>query len=200
MVRAESPSPRSDVNIQPCVGLLETCSVATGLRAADAVLWQSAVEMLFCEPVSGGKFVMLFTGAVEDVRSSIWRGIEVAGEDVKEQILIPNLDAAILDALRGRFASPPLDAVGVIETTTVGATILAADVAAKTAAVVPVELRLGNQLDGRAFVTFVGAVGDLRAAIAAGASLAEDRGNLLREVVIAGPHPNLARFLRAPAR
>jgi bacterial microcompartment shell protein len=179
------------------VGLLETASVAKGIQVADAVLWESPVEMLFCEPVSPGKFVLLFTGEVEEVRSSMRRGMAVAGEDLAEEILIPSLEPSILDALRGKFAPPKKgDAIGVIETTTVGATILAADVAVKTAAVAAAELRLANQLGGKAFVTLVGPVGDIRAAVAAGASIAEERGHLLREVVIAGPHPDLARYLR----
>jgi microcompartment protein CcmL/EutN len=179
--------------------LLETASVAIGYKTADAVLWESQVEMLFCEPVSAGKLVMLFTGEVEEVRSSIRRGMEVAEDDLVEQILIPNLEGSILDALRGRFSSAVSRALGVIETTTVGATILAADVAVKTAAVAPVELRLGNQLGGKAFVTLAGEVGDVRAAVGAGAAIAEERGHLVREVVIAGPHPDLARYLRPGA-
>jgi microcompartment protein CcmL/EutN len=170
------------------------------MQTADAVLWESPVEMLFCEPVSPGKLVMLFTGEVEEVRSSIRRGMEVAGDDLAEQILIPNLEASVLEALRGRFQAIVPRAVGVIETTTVGATLLSADVATKTAAVVPVELRLANQLGGKAFVTLAGEVGDVRAAVAAGAGIAEERGHLVREVVIAGPHPDLARYLRAGAR
>lgn len=198
MVRAESPAPREGAAVEPCIGLLETCSVARGLEVANAVLWRSAVAMLFCEPVSGGAFVQLFTGAVDEVRSSLARGAEVAGEDLKEEILIANLEPSILDALRGRFASISLDAVGILETSTVGATVLAADAAAKTAAVVPLEMRLGNQLGGKAFVVFGGGVGDVRAAIGAGAEVALTRHALLREIVIAGPHPDLGRLLKAP--
>ncbi len=198
MARAPSPAPRDDVTPRPCVGAIETCSIATGLQAADAILWQSAVEMLFCEPVSPGKFVSLFTGAVEEVQSSVRRGAEVAGGDLTDHLVIPNLEPQILDALCGKFGTVALDAIGVIETDTVATLVVAADVAAKTALVAPVELRLANALGGKAFVTFVGAVGDVRAAIAAGAAAAAERGHLAREVVIAGPHPEMARFLRAP--
>lgn len=201
MARADAPAPRPDAVPRPCVGLLETRSVATGLRVTDAVLWQAPVELLFSEPVSPGKFVLLFTGEVEEVRSSLRRGMEVAGDDLAEQILIPNLEPSVEAALRGRFAEVSAgSAVGVIETATVGATILAADVAVKTATVVPAELRLANQLGGKAFVTLAGDVGDVRAAVAAGAALAEERGQLVREIVIAGPHPDLLRNLRAPGR
>jgi microcompartment protein CcmL/EutN len=199
MARAENPTPRGGLRARPCVGLLEITSIAKGLQTADAVLWESSVELLFCEPVSPGKLVLLFTGEVEEVRSSMRRGMEVAGEELAEQILIPNLETSVLEALHGRLSSAGGRALGVIETSTLGATLLAADVAVKTAAVVPVELRLGNQIGGKAFVTLAGEVGDIRAAVAAGAAIAEERGHLVREVVIAGPHPDLARYLRPGA-
>jgi microcompartment protein CcmL/EutN len=200
LTRVESPVPHPEVAPQPCVGLLETASIATGYKTADAVLWQSAAELLFCEPVSSGKFVLLFTGEVEEVRSSLSRGREVAGDDLREQILIPNLEPSLLEALRGRFPGVRPDAIGVIETTTVGATILAGDVALKTADVTPAEVRLGNQLGGKAFIIVTGAIGDVRAAVTAGASVAEERGSLVRDIVIAGPHPSLIRRLKAPGR
>lgn len=200
MPRASSPSPREDVAARPCVALLETATVARGLEAADAILWRADVSMLFCEPVSPGRFVSLFTGEVDEVRSSLARGLEVAGDDLTDEFLIPNLETSVFDALRGRFSPAPLDAVGVIETSTVASAVLAADVACKTATVAPIELRLANALGGKAFVTLAGQVGDVRAGIAAGAALAAARGQLVRDVVIAGPHPELARHARGPSR
>lgn len=197
MTRAASPSPSPNANRKPCVGLVEVASVARGLQVADGILWQSEVELLFCEPASPGKFIILFSGEVEEVSQSLRRGIEVAARDLTDKFIIPNLDPLIYDALCGKFAQASLDAIGIIETTTVASTILAADVAIKTAVVSPVELRLANQLGGKAFVTFVGEVGDVRAAIAAGAAVAQDRGTLVNEIVISGPHPSLAKYLRA---
>jgi bacterial microcompartment shell protein len=196
VARPASPTPREEVARRPCVGLLETSTVARGLEVADAVLWRSEVEMLFCEPVSPGRFVSLFTGEVEEVRSSLQRGAEVAGEDLTDEILIPNLEVPVFEALCGRFAAVPLDAIGILETSTVASAVLAADVACKTATVTPIELRLANALGGKAFVTLVGSVGDVRAAVAAGAESASSRGHLVREIVIAKPHPDLARHAR----
>lgn len=197
MPRAASPTPQSDAVRRPCVGLLELASVARGLQAADAVSWQAPIELLICEPVSGGKFIIVFTGEVEEVSQSLRRGMETSGRDLTDQFIIPNLDISIYNALCGRFAQARLDAIGIIETTTVASTILAADVAIKTAVVEPVELRLANQLGGKAFVTFVGEIGDVRAAVSAGAAIANEKGTLVNEIVIAGPHPSMAKYLRA---
>ncbi|MBI3820153.1 MAG: BMC domain-containing protein [Planctomycetes bacterium] len=197
MPRSPSPAPANNAARKPCVGLLELSSIARGVQAADAVLWQAEIEILFCEPASPGKFVILFSGEVESVSQSLRRGMEVAGSDLTDQIIIPNLDPIIYDALCGRFAQAPLDAIGIIETSTVASTILSADIAIKTAIVNPVELRLANQIGGKAFVTFVGEVGDVRTAVGAGASSAREKGTLVNEIVISGPHPMLAKYLRA---
>jgi len=199
MARAHSPTLRDDAAPKPCVGLLETASVAIGLQTADAVLWQSPVEMLFCEPVSPGRFAMIFTGEVEEVASSLRRGAEVAAVELVDEVFIPNLEPTVLDALRGRFREATLDALGILETSTIASVVLAADAACKSAVVAPVELRLANGLGGKAFVTLVGEVGDVRVALAVGAEAASRRGHLVREVLIAGPHPDLARHLRAPS-
>lgn len=197
MARAQQPSPDPTVARRPCVGWIETQSIARGLQVADAVLWQAEIEMLFCESVSPGKFILLFTGDVEAVSQSLTKGCATAGPDLLDECIIPNLDSQVFDALRGKFASAPLDAIGIIETTTIPTAILAADAAIKTAMIHPVEFRMGNQLGGKAFITFVGEVGDLRTGIAAGADLAASRGHLFRDVVIAGPHPSIVRYLRA---
>ena len=81
-----NPELREDVVPDACIGLLELCSVARGVEVADAVLKEAAVELLFATPVHPGKYVLLFTGAVQDVLSSARRGAELAGSDLVDQI------------------------------------------------------------------------------------------------------------------
>lgn len=82
-----------------------------------------------------------------------------------------------------------------IETTTVASTILAADLALKTATVDLVDIRIANGLGGKSFFTLTGEVSDVRSAAAAGARHAQERGLLARDVVIPRPHPDLVRHL-----
>ncbi len=181
----------------PCIGLLELCSVARGVEVADAVLWEAAVDMLFASPVHPGKYVLLFSGGVQDVASALRRGAEVAGADLVDQLHIQQVHPQVEIGLRrkGGQINGNLDAVGVIETTTVAASILAADAALKTATVDLLDLRIANGLGGKSFFTLTGEVSDVRSSIQAGARLAEESGTLARQVVIARPHPDLARHL-----
>lgn len=192
-----NPELRDDVALRSCIGLLELCSIARGIEVADAVLWEARVEVLFATPVHPGKYVILFTGSVEDVKSSVRSGGEVAGSDLVDQLVIPQVHEQVVPMLRrnGGHVKGELDAIGVIETNTVASAIVAADIALKTATVDLLELRIANGLGGKSFFTLTGEVSDVRSAVQAGAKTAAERGLLARDVVIARPHPELVAHL-----
>ena len=192
-----NPGLREGVAPQPCIGLLELCSVARGVEVADAVLWEADVEMLFSEPVQPGKYVLLFTGSVQDVSSSHRRGAEVAGPDLVDQLVIPQLHEQVVPILKrvGGTINGQIDAVGVVETTTVASTIVSADQALKTASVDLLDLRVANGLGGKSFFVITGEVSDVRSSVASGARHAQEAGLLARDVVIPRPHPDLVHHL-----
>lgn len=192
-----NPTLRDDVELRSCIGLLELCSVARGIEVADTVLWEARVEVLFATPVHPGKYLILLTGSVDDVRSSMRHGAEAAGGDLVDQLLIPQVHEQVVPMLKrnGGHVKGELDAIGVIETNTVASAIVAADQALKTATVDLLELRIANGLGGKSYFTLTGEVSDVRSAVAAGARTAHERGLLAREVVIARPHPELAFHL-----
>ena len=192
-----NPSLNEGAAMEPCIGLLELCSVARGLEVADAVLWEAKIEMVFASPVQPGKYVMLFTGGVQDVTLAARRGAEVAGPDLVDQLVITQLHDQIIPILkrRGGKINGQIDAVGVVETTTVASTVRSADLALKTASVDLLDLRLANGLGGKSFFVVTGEVSDVRSSIGAGARQAQDAGLLAREVVIPRPHPDLVLHL-----
>ncbi|MCC7012589.1 MAG: BMC domain-containing protein [Planctomycetes bacterium] len=192
-----NPELREDVVPDACIGLLELCSVARGVEVADAVLKEAAVELLFATPVHPGKYVLLFTGAVQDVRSSARRGAELAGSDLVDQLVIPQVHEQVIPMLKrkGGRISGQLDALGVIETTTVASSIVAADAALKTSSVDLLDLRVANGLGGKSFFVLTGEISDIRSAVATGAGQAQSAGLLARQVVIPRPHPELSQHL-----
>ncbi|MDZ4772327.1 MAG: BMC domain-containing protein [Planctomycetota bacterium] len=193
----QNPEMRDDVELDIAIGVLELCSIARGVEVADAVLKEAHVEMLFATPVQPGKYVMLFTGAVADVRASATKGAQLAAGDLVDQLVIPQIHDQIVPMLRrkGGKINGSLDAIGVIETNTVASTVSAADIALKTATVDLVDIRIANGLGGKSFFTLTGEVSDVRSSVAAGARMAQERGLLTREVVIPRPHPELIRHL-----
>src|SRR6185503_1279402 len=193
----QNPELRDDAPLDIAIGVLELCSIARGVEVADAVLKEARVEMLFATPVQPGKYVMLYTGPVQDVRASTARGVQIAGGDLVDQLVIPQIHEQVVPMLRrkGGRINGELDAIGVVETNTVASTVSAADIALKTAGVDLVDMRIANGLGGKSFFTITGEVSDVRSSVAAGARTAQDRGLLAREVVIARPHPELSYHL-----
>ncbi|MEY2747114.1 MAG: hypothetical protein RL112_2156 [Planctomycetota bacterium] len=191
-----NPVLRDDVALDVAIGVLETSSVARGIEVADAVLKEAQVEMLFATPVHPGKYVMLYTGSVQDVRASTTRGAALAGGDLVDQLVIPQVHSQVVPMIKrtGRI-NGTLDAVGVVETNTVASTIASADVALKTATIDLVDIRLANGLGGKSFYVLTGEVSDVKSSVAAGAKVAQERGLLAREVVIPSPHRELVRHL-----
>jgi len=192
----KNPKLNSDAPVGPAIGLLELCSIARGIEVADAILWESQIEMLFCTPVQPGKYVMLFTGSVEDLRSAIRRGAEIAQADLVDQLLIPSVDPQIeLGLRRDGNINGTLDALGIVETKTVASSVMAADVALKRATIDLIELRIANGLGGKSYFTVTGEVSDVRSSVTAAAQYAEKHGQLARQVVIPRPHNDLVRHL-----
>ncbi|HIG11184.1 MAG: BMC domain-containing protein [bacterium] len=191
-----NPVLREDITPEAAIALLELNSVACGIEVVDAILWQAQIEMMFAEPVQPGKFVMLFTGSVDNLATALCRGAEVAGADLVDQLLIPQVHEQVLFGLKrkGRI-NGTLDALGVVETSTVAAAITAADIALKAATVDLLELRMANGLGGKSFFTLTGEVSDVRSGVSAAGLSAREVGKLIREVVIPRPHAGLVRHL-----
>jgi len=189
----------------PCIGLLELASIAAGFETADALRKEAAVRLLRARPVTPGKFVILFTGPVEEVSSALRRGLETGADVLIDSLFIPNVEPtllALVEAPPGATSAAggapiALDAVGIIETLSVASTIRAADIASKTATLQLVGLGLAVGLGGKSYVTFTGEVGDASAALEAGAADAERAGMLVRKVLIARPHADMAEVFGA---
>jgi microcompartment protein CcmL/EutN len=157
------------------LGLVETDSVSRGAVVADGVLKMAPVELLFAGEGSPGKFIVLFGGDVGPTRASHGRGVELAAERRVDDLLLPQLHPGVLPAIEDRVGSGEDDALGTLETSTVAATILAADRAAKAARITLRRIRLAQGLGGKGFVFLTGPVHDVEAAIAAGRAAAGSR-------------------------
>ncbi|MEZ6015321.1 MAG: BMC domain-containing protein [Planctomycetota bacterium] len=186
-----------DVAAEPAIAVLELSSIARGVEICDAILKEAQLELLFATPVQPGKYVMLFTGSIDDLSSALRRGTAFSHGDLVDQVLIQQVHPQVLITLRRRDGevNGTIDALGVIETTTVASCIRAADQALKRATVDLLDLRIANGLGGKSYVSLTGEVSDVRSAVHAGASSAEAEGRLQRQVVIPAPHPDLVRHL-----
>jgi len=185
----------------PALALVEVASIARGHRVADAMVKRAPVELLRVEPVSPGKLLVLVAGDVASVDEAFRAGLEVAGDAKLDALFLPNAHEQLPGAVRGEARAgdaaqrETIDALAVVETTTVAATILAADAAAKAARVRLIEMQLARGIGGKAFFVLTGALEEIEAAVEAALG-AIDAAAVCGTEIIAAPHGDLVARLR----
>ncbi len=170
-------------------------SIARGIEACDGMLKMAEVDLVEAHPICAGKYLVLITGDVDAVRSSVSRGVEIASATLVDQLLIPNVHSQVIQALSSSVPVGVLDALGVLETFTAASSILAADAAVKAARVDLLEIRLARGMGGKSFVTMTGEVGAVEAAVRSGTEAIRDDGALVHSVVIPRPHESMGRVI-----
>lgn len=151
------------------VGFLETSSIAKGIEASDAMCKMASVKLAKAVVLARGKYLVLITGPVGEVESSLRAGREVLGKTLVDEVLIRNVHAQVIAALDKRVPVETLGALGIVETKEAVATVKAADAAAKAATVHVLEVKTVVP-GGKGFFTICGEVGDVRSAVAAAVS------------------------------
>ena len=153
--------------IAPALALLELASIAVGIEAGDAMVKRSPVEVVHAGTVHPGKYLVLVAGAVADVEEALRAGLEVGASCLLDTVFLPNVHRQVVAALRGLRRAGTGDALGIVETATVAATIEAADAGVKGARVELLELHLADGIGGKGYLLFDGSVSDVEAAVAA---------------------------------
>ncbi|MFN0150406.1 MAG: BMC domain-containing protein [bacterium] len=173
------------------IGLVELSSIARGLLVCDAMVKMAYVDLIESRPFSSGKYMILVGGDVASVDASVAKGLAVSAETLVDHLFIPYAHESLFPAIRGSAPRQVSDALGAIETSSVAATILAADAAAKAADVRLIEARLGQGIGGKGYFTMTGSVASVEAAVAAGVTAIERGGHLLQSIVIPSPHAEM---------
>ncbi len=177
------------------VGMIETNSIPMGILAGDAMLKAADVTLVTAQPVCAGKYIVMVTGDVAAVTSSVEAGKESAAETLVDQIIIANIHRQVIRAVNACSEVAQCDAVGIIETFSLSSAVLAADYAVKAADVDLIEIRLGRGLGGKAFIILTGEVASAEHATQAARTGAGTEGMIARTVVIPSPHPDLFKAI-----
>lgn len=180
-------------NSHPAIGLIELSSIAMGYQVTDAMLKTAAVELVLSRTVCPGKFTVLVWGDVAAVEASVNVGVRIGQGFLVNDLVIPNLHPQIFPAITATNEVKETDALGVVETFDVVSTILAADASVKAADVTLCEIRLAMAIGGKAFYTLTGDVSAVEAAVEAGKTILDGRGQIVYTVVIPRPREELFR-------
>ncbi len=173
------------------LGLVETSSIAKGIEALDAMCKAAGVKPEVHQAISRGKYIIIISGPVGDVESSLAKGAEIAGNTVIESRIIRNVHSGALAALNKKVKADKIEAVGIVETKEALPALFAADAAAKSAFVHVAEVNTGRGIGGKGYFTVIGEPGAVRTAVAAGVkAIGEDA--VVSRIVIPNAHKDIA--------
>ncbi len=186
-------------HFDPAIGLLEFDSIVAGIVAGDAMAKSSPVASLYAGTVHPGRYLILVGGDTAAVEIALNSG---GVDTVVDSLFLAGVHPAVVAAITTTELAAPVDgdAVGIVETGTVAAAIVAADAGVKSASVSLPALRLGDDLGGKAYLLFSGTVADVEAAIEAANLSTEHRGVPIATRVIPQLHPDMRHNLTSELR
>jgi microcompartment protein CcmL/EutN len=147
------------------IALLEFETITRGMITADAMVKRAPLDLLRCGTVQPGRYLVLVGGDEAAVDEALVAGREIGGRELRDLVHLPNIHEAVLDSLRGARRPLTLEALGIVETTTVPAAISAADAALKGIDVTLIELRLADGLHGKGTILLGGGVTEVETAV-----------------------------------
>jgi microcompartment protein CcmL/EutN len=181
--------------MDPAIACLEFISIARGIRTCDEMAKRASVRVIESTPICPGKYVVVIGGSTGPVGESYRHGLDFGGEAVVDELFLPNAHEQLFPAISAATHIEAVEALGVVETFSVTAGILAADASCKRSAVQLIELRLARGMAGKAFYTMTGPLADVEAAVEAAVKILGDTGFLLRTEIIPRPHEDLVAKL-----
>lgn len=182
--------------MHPAISLLEFDSVAAGIVAGDAMVKRGSVAEIVAGTVHPGHYLVMVSGEVGDVEEAIAAGKAASTASLIDEVYLPDVHPDVVEAIHGVRVPGSGEALGIIETRTVAATIEAADAGVKGATVDLMEVNLADGLGGRAYALFTGSVPDVEAAVSIGSARVAP-ANLIGAVVIPQLHGEMGNNLLA---
>ncbi len=169
------------------LGMVEFKTVSSGMKAADRMVKTAEVELLQADTVCPGKFLALISGDLSAVNAAVEAASVVDTEQLIDTFVLGNPHDSIFSALYGASDIGNPNALGVLETFSAATAVVAADVAAKTALVDLIELRLARGMCGKSYLLLTGEIAAVEAAIDRAKQGAGEKGMFLDSAVIPRP-------------
>ena len=177
--------------MKKAIGMIEYKTVSSGMLATDRMVKTAEVDVLEAGTVCPGKYMVIISGELSAVKAAVDAAATHYPDTLIDSFVLGNPHESIFSALYGSTEIGSPNALGVLETFTAAAAIVAADVAAKTAHVELVELRLARGMGGKSYLLLTGDVAAVTAAIERAEQVAAEDGMMLDSAVIPNPDKRL---------
>ena len=177
------------------MGMIEYKTTAAGIPATDMMVKTADVEIVEAQTVCPGKYIAIIEGDLSSVNAAIAAAEQAYPSQMIDNFILGNPHDSITPAMYGATNVDKINALGIIETFDVAAAIVAADVAAKTAIVDLIELRIAKGMCGKSFLIITGEIAAVEAAIEKAKVEIQPKGMFLESSVIAHPDPKLIKTI-----
>lgn len=177
--------------MKKAIGMVELKTVSSGMRAADIMVKTAEVDIIQADTVCPGKFLALISGDLSAVKAAVEAACALDPEQLIDRFVLGNPHESIFGALYGSNEIGNPNALGVLETFSAAAAIVAADNAAKTSLVDLIELRLARGMCGKSYLLLTGEVAAVEAAIDRAKLTSGEEGMFLDSAVIPRPDAKL---------
>ncbi len=173
------------------IGMVEYFNVTTGVQAADIMAKTAEVDIISAMTICPGKYIVIIAGELSAVKASVDASKQRFPNKLVDSFVLGNPHEDIFPAIYGTTDPGEVEALGIIETFSAASSIVAADIAAKTAIVKLIELRLAKGMSGKSYLFITGSVASVTAAIEKAKDAIKDDGMYLDSAVIPRPDTKL---------
>lgn len=175
------------------IGMVEYKTVSSGVTAADAMVKTAEVDIIEAQTVCPGKYIAVISGELSGVRAAVETARVSYAAHLINSFVLGNPHESIFPAIYGAAAVEQVSALGILETYDASSIIVAADIAAKTAIVTLIELRIARGMCGKSYLMLTGEVAAVEAAIEKAKREIGADGMYLDSSVIAHPDEKIWR-------
>lgn len=173
------------------IGMVEYATVSLGVAACDTMVKTAEVDIIEAQVVCPGKYIAIITGELSAVRAAVDSATAKHPEKVIDTFVLGNPHQDIFPAIYGANDVDNPKALGILETYSAASIIRAADIAAKTADVRLIELRIAKGMCGKSYLYLTGEIAAVQAAIDRAKQGEQDSAMFLDSSVIANPDKKL---------
>lgn len=177
------------------IGMVEYKTVSSGIQAADAMVKTAEVDIIEAQTVCPGEYIALITGQLSAVNAAVEAARVNYGMHLISSFVLGNPHDSIFPAIYGATDIQKISALGILETYDAASIIVAADIAAKTAIVDLIELRIARGMCGKSYLMLTGEVAAVEAAIEKARKHIGEEGMYLDSSVIAHPDEKICRSI-----
>lgn len=177
------------------IGMIECKTVSGGITATDRMVKSASVEIIEAQTVCPGKYIAIITGKLSAVKAAVDTAELEYSEQVINSFVLGNPHENIFPAIYGATHIEKISALGILETYDAASIITAADIAAKTAVIELIELRIAKGMCGKSYLLMTGEVSAVEAAMEKAKLLVADKGMYLDSSVIAHPDEEMCRTI-----